>query len=277
MKSEFIRGERMDYKFVELKIENNIATLSLDRAESLNALSLAFTAEITEAVRELNAMDEARVIILKSNAKAFCAGLDLKDISSMGLDGKAKSNLEFPEKLHYLFDCCNVLEECQKPVIAAVHGMCIGGGLDIISACDIRLCTEDATFSLREAAIGLVADMGVLQRLPLIVGQGFAREMAYTAGFFSAREVERMGLVNAVYGDEEALMEGAKKLASRIAENAPLAVRSTKEVLNYSRYVNVQEGMSMAKHKNMVLFTSKDMMEAVAAFMGKRKPDFNGR
>ena len=277
MKSEFIRGERMDYKFVELKIENNIATLSLDRAESLNALSLAFTAEITEAVRELNAMDEARVIILKSNAKAFCAGLDLKDISSMGLDGKAKSNLEFPEKLHYLFDCCNVLEECQKPVIAAVHGMCIGGGLDIISACDIRLCTEDATFSLREAAIGLVADMGVLQRLPLIVGQGFAREMAYTAGFFSAREVERMGLVNAVYADEKALIAGAKKLASRIAENAPLAVRSTKEVLNYSRYVNVQEGMSMAKHKNMVLFTSKDMMEAVAAFMGKRKPDFNGR
>ena len=277
MKSEFIRGERMDYKFVELKIENNIATLSLDRAESLNALSLAFTAEITEAVRELNAMDEARVIILKSNAKAFCAGLDLKDISSMGLEGKAKNNLDFPEKLHYLFDCCNVLEECKKPVIAAVHGMCIGGGLDIISACDIRLCTEDATFSLREAALGLVADMGVLQRLPLIVGQGFAREMAYTARFFSAREVERMGLVNAVYADEKALIAGAKKLASRIAENAPLAVRSTKEVLNYSRYVNVQEGMSMAKHKNMVLFTSEDMMEAVAAFMGKRKPDFKGR
>jgi len=267
----------MDYKFVELEVENNIATLALARTESLNALSLAFTAEITEAVRELNAMDEARVIILKSNAKVFCAGLDLKDISSMGLDGKAKSNLEFPEKLHYLFDCCDVLEECKKPVIVAVHGMCIGGGLDIISACDIRLCTEDATFSLRETALGLVADMGVLQRLPLIIGQGFTREMAYTAGFFSAREVERMGLVNAVYADEKALIAGAKKLASRIAENAPLAVRSTKEVLNYSRCVNVQEGMSMAKHKNMVLFASEDMMEAVAAFMEKRKPDFKGR
>ena len=267
----------MDYKFIELEVENNIATLALARTESLNALSLAFTAEITEAVRELNAMDEARVIILKSNAKVFCAGLDLKDISSMGLDGKAKSNLEFPEKLHYLFDCCDVLEECKKPVIVAVHGMCIGGGLDIISACDIRLCTEDATFSLRETALGLVADMGVLQRLPLIIGQGFTREMAYTAGFFSARKIERMGLVNAVYADEEALMEGAKKLASRIAENAPLAVRSTKEVLNYSRCVNVQEGMSMAKHKNMVLFASEDMMEAVAAFMEKRKPDFKGR
>ena len=267
----------MDYTFVELKVENNIATLALDRAESLNALSLAFTAEITEAFRELNAMDEARVIILKSNAKAFCAGLDLKDISSMGLDGKAKSNLDFPEKLHYLFDCCNVLEECRKPVIAAVHGMCIGGGLDIISACDIRLCTEDATFSLREAALGLVADMGVLQRLPHIIGQGFTREMAYTAGFFSASEVERMGLVNAVYADEEALMEGAKKLAFRIAENAPLAVRSTKEVLNFSRYTNIQEGMSMAEHKNMVLFTSEDFMEAATAFMEKRKPDFKGR
>jgi len=267
----------MDYQFIRLEIKDNVATLALDRTESLNALSLAFATEITESVRELNAMDEVRVIILKSNARAFCAGLDLKDISSMGLDGKAKSNLDFPANLHYLFDSANVFEECRKPVIAAVHGMCIGGGLDIISACDIRLCTEDAKFSLREAALGLVADMGVLQRLPLIIGQGFTREMAYTARFFSAREAEHMGLVNAVYADEEALMEGAEKLAVQIAENAPLAVRSTKEVLNYSRYVNVQEGMSLAKHKNMALFTSEDMMEAVAAFTEKRKPDFKGR
>jgi len=267
----------MAYRYIELKVEENVGTLALSGTESMNALSLAFAAEITEAVRELNAMDEVRVIILKSNAKAFCAGLDLKDFTKMGLDGSAKSNLDFPAQLHCLFDSANVFEESKKPVIAAVHGMCIGGGLDIISACDIRLCTKDATFSLREAALGIVADMGVLQRLPHIIGQGFTREMAYTAGFFSAREVERIGLVSTVYSDYEAMMEGAKELALQIAKNPPLAVQSTKDVLNYSRFTSVQKGMSFAMHKNMVLFVSEDLREAISAFMEKRKPDFKGR
>ena len=147
----------------------------------------------------------------------------------------------------------------------------------MIAACDIRLCTEDATFCLKEAGIGLVADMGILQRLPLVIGQGFTREMAYTARFFSAREVERMGLVNGVYSDSEELMKEAKKLAAQIAENAPLGVQQTKEVLNYSRNVTIPEGMSMAIHKNMVLFSSEDMGEALAAFKEKRKPRFKGR
>jgi len=169
----------MGYRFLELKIEDAIGILALARAESLNALNLDFAAEITEAVRELNATDEVRVIIIKSNAQIFCAGLDLKSFVSAGLDGTPKGSLDFPEKLHELFDCCNVLEECQKPIIAAVHGKCVGGGLDMIAACDIRVCAEDATFSLREVGIGLVADMGVLQRLPLIIGQGFTRLAGY--------------------------------------------------------------------------------------------------
>jgi len=153
----------------------------------------------------------------------------------------------------------------------------VGGGFDMIAACDIRLCTEDATFSLREAGIGLVADMGILQRLPLIIGQGFTREMAYTARFFSAREVARMGLVNGIYADREALMEEAKKLAALIAENAPLAVQQTKKVLNYSRSATVEDGMSMAMQKNMVLLFSQDVREAMTAFMEKRNPRFKGK
>jgi len=156
-----------------------------------------------------------------------------------------------------------VLEECPKPIIAAVHGKCVGGGLDIIAACDIRLCTEDATFSLREAGIGLVADMGILQRLPLIIGQGFTREMAYTARFFSAKEVARMGMVNGICVNREALMDEAKKLAALISENAPLAVQQTKKVLNYSRSATVEDGMSMAMQKNMVLLFSQDVREAM--------------
>jgi enoyl-CoA hydratase len=155
--------------------------------------------------------------------------------------------------------------------------MCIGGGLDIISACDIRLCTRDATFSLREAAIGLVADMGVLQRLPHVIGQGFTREMAFTARFYKAEEAEKMGLVNAVYPDQPAMIEAAIILARQIAANAPLAVQATKEVLNVSRQATIQDGMSLAKHKNMVLMLSQDLKEAFVSFMEKRKPDFKGK
>jgi Enoyl-CoA hydratase/carnithine racemase len=176
-----------------------------------------------------------------------------------------------------LFDCCNAIEECPKPVIAAVHGKCIGAGLDMISACDIRLCSEDAIFCLKEANIGLVADMGVLQRLPLIIGQGFAREMAYTAENYSARKAEKMGLVSDVYADQDALAAAAQQLAMQIVANAPLAIQCTKEVLNFSRYTNVSEGMALAIQKNMFLLTTEDMKEAVVAFLEKRAPDFKGK
>jgi len=267
----------MSYQFLEIAIEDHVATVTLSRTESMNALSLAFTAEIAQAFRELGANDEVRVIVLASKAKAFCAGLDLKEFAAIGLKGTAKSSLEFPEKLRALFESCDGIEACPKPVIAAVNGMCIGGGLDIVSACDIRLCTQDATFSLREAAIGLVADMGVLQRLPHVIGQGFTREMAYTARFYKATEAETMGLVNAVYPDQPAMMDGAKNLARQIAANAPLAVQATKEVLNVSRHIPVEDGMSLAKHKNMVLMLSQDLKEAFVSFMEKRKPDFKGK
>ncbi len=267
----------MSYQNLEIVIEDHVATVTLARTESMNALSLSFTAEIAKAFRELGANDEVRVIVLASKAKAFCAGLDLKEFAAIGLKGTAKSSLEFPEKLRALFESCDGIEACPKPVIAAVNGMCIGGGLDIVSACDIRLCTQDATFSLREAAIGLVADMGVLQRLPHVIGQGFTREMAFTARFYKAEEAEKMGLVNAVYPDQPAMMEGAKNLARQIAANAPLAVQATKEVLNVSRQATVQDGMSLAKHKNMVLMLSQDLKEAFVSFMEKRKPDFKGK
>jgi enoyl-CoA hydratase len=266
----------MTYKWVQLDVQDHVGTVTLSRIEATNALSLAFAEEITEAVKELDAMEEVWAIILTSGGKSFCVGLDLKDFMTRDL-GSAKQSLEFPSQLHYLFDSANSFEECKKPTIAAVHGMCIGGGLDIIAACDIRLCTEDARFSLREAAIGIVADMGVLQRLPSIIGQGFTREMAYTARFFTAREAERMGLVNAVYPDYKAMMQEANLLARQIAANPPLAVQSTKEVLNYSRSSTVPNGMSFAMHKNMVLLNSEDLREALSSFIEKREPVFKGR
>jgi len=267
----------MAYQFIEIEVENNIATMSLARTKTLNSLNLAFVTEISDAVRDLGAREDVRVIILKSSARIFCSGLDLKDISGLGLiGGGAKAAYFFKPKLQNFFDCCNLLESCNKPVIAAVHGACVGGGLDIACACDIRLCTQDAVFCLKEAAVGVVADMGVLQRLPHIVGQGYAREMAFTARNYSSEEAQRMGLVNAVYPDLETLLAAAKKLAAQIAENAPLAVMGTKEVLNYSRTASIEEGMNMAIGKNSVLFSSQDLIEAFTAFVQNRKPDFKG-
>jgi enoyl-CoA hydratase len=266
----------MAYEWIKLSVEGSVGTVTLSRIEGMNALSLAFAAEIAEAVRELDALEKVRVIVLNSDAREFCVGLDLKDFMTTDLS-TAKGKLEFPTRLRSLFDSANRFEDCKKPVIAAVQGICIGGGLDIIAACDMRLCTEDAKFSLREAAIGIVADMGVLQRLPHIIGQGFTREMAFTARFFTAREAERMGLINTVYPHYEAMIQGAHKLAAQIAENPPLAVQATKEVLNYSRSASVASGMSFAMHKNMVLINSEDVREALSAFMEKRRPDFKGR
>jgi enoyl-CoA hydratase len=266
----------MTYKYIDLKIENHVATVAMARLDALNALSLNFASEIAGVFRELGANDDVRVIIFCSKARIFCAGLDLKEAAG-GDNSSIKGVLKGIKDAQPLFDCCNAIEECPKPVIAAVHGKCIGGGLDMISACDIRLCTEDAVFCLKEANIGLVADMGVLQRLPLIVGQGFAREMAYTAANYSARDVEKMGLVNHVCADQVGLLGAAQKLAAQIAANAPLAIKCTKEVLNFSRFVNIYEGMALAIQKNASMMMTDDLKEAMMSFLERRPADFKGK
>ena len=266
----------MDYKCIALDKKNHVATVALNRVKALNALSYELATEITDVIHELAINDDVWVVILKSNARIFSAGLDLKDAMSRGLIGTTKKLLDIPINEKNIFECCHAIEECKKPIIAAVHGQCVGAGLDIISSCDLRLCTQDATFSLREARIGIVADMGVLQRLPFIVGQMYTRQMAYTGRFFSAAEVEKMGLVLEIFADQDAMMAAAEKLADEIMESAPLAVQNTKEILNYSRFASVKDGISMAVHKNMLLLPSEDCKESMIAFMEKRKPNFKG-
>ncbi len=265
----------MNFENVNVSVENFVATVALNRVDKLNALNPALAKDIADAIGALSLMDEIRVIILKSNARIFCAGIDFA--AALRRDRHNLRSAFFSRETYYSFKSCNILEESRKPVIAAINGKCVGAGLDIACACDIRLCTEDAQFSLREAAVGLVADMGALQRLPLIVGQGFTREMAFTARFYTAREAERMGLVNAVFPDQQQLTNGALQMAKEIASNAPVAVEETKDVLNYSRNKSVQDGMAYAKQKDSILFNSEDMAEAAASFREKRKPQFKGR
>ena len=159
-------------------------------------------------------------------------------------------------------------------MIAAIHGGCIGGGLDLASACDIRLASRDAFFSLREAAMAMVADLGSLQRLPLIIGQGLTRELAFTARDVPAEEAKEMRLVNHVYDDQDAMMKAAREMAEQIAAQAPLAVQSSKQVLNYSRHVSVEDGLHYAVIRNSMILPSGELLEAMQAFMEKRKPKF---
>jgi enoyl-CoA hydratase len=266
----------MTYKYIEWEIKESIATVTMTREKSLNAVSLELASEITDVFKKLSAMEDVRVVILKSKARIFCAGLDLKDAAG-NFTGTTRAPFDMIKKSQPLFDCCNAIEECPKPVIAAVHGQCIGAGFHIIAACDIRLCTQDATFCLKEPKIGLCADMGALQRLPLIIGQGYAREIAFTVAFYNAQQVEKMGLVSHVYADQTALYEAALEMARQISENAPLAIECTKEVLNFSRSTSVSEGMDLAIQKNMFLLTTDDLKEAFVAFMEKRQPKFKGK
>jgi len=265
----------MSYQFIEVNIVNHIATVSLNRPESLNAINMEFAAEITQVFRELDRSDDVWVIILKSNARIFTAGLDLKQMTIA--DPKSVAQLfKIQVEDHYLFDCCHAIDECRKPVIGAVHGKCVGFGLDIAAACDLVLCTADASFTLREARIGIVADVGALQRLPYIIGLANTKRMAYTGRFFSAQEVERMGLIVEICPDRESLMKAAEKLAGEIMESAPLAVQNAKEVLNYGRSAPIREGINLAVHKNMLLLGTGDCREAFVAFSEKRKPLFKG-
>lgn len=167
------------------------------------------------------------------------------------------------------------LEECRKPVIVSIHGACIGGGIDIITACDIRYCTDDAVFSVKEVDVGLTADLGTLQRLPAIVGYGNAVELALTARKFSGSEAKGLGLVSRVFGSKDDLDDFVAHIAEEIAAKSPLAVTGTKAVLLKSKDLSLDQGLDYVATWNSSMLLSDDLKEATSAFFQKRKPVFS--
>ncbi len=166
---------------------------------------------------------------------------------------------------------------CAKPVLAAVHGYCLGGGIDLITACDVRLAAADATFSIRETRMAMVADVGTLQRLPGIIGKGHVAELALTGDDFDAERAQTIGLVNDVYADQHAVVDAAHAMAARMAANSPLAVAGTKHVLDYCAGKSVEDGLAYVAAWNAAFVASEDLGEAVTAFLEKRPPQFRGR
>jgi enoyl-CoA hydratase len=194
--------------------------------------------EIRQAFEWIDATPEARVVILSGAGKNFCAGIDLAMLAGVQQRIDHADGAQ-PEALRRLIldlqDCLSSLERCRKPVIAAIQGACVGGALDLVACCDLRYASADATFSIKEIDIGMVADVGTLQRLPRLIGEGQARELAYTGRTLNGQEAEKLGLANRLFATPAELEAGVRQIARSIAAKAPLAIRGTKEVLNYSR------------------------------------------
>ncbi len=260
-----------------LEIKDHVAWLTLDCPEKYNAMGFAFFEELTAHFKDLDQNPDVRVVVISAQGSHFTAGLDLMEAGSM-LTGKGADDREtLRRKIADLQESNTAIEKCAKPVIAAIHGHCIGGGVDLLSACDIRLACKDAVFSIRETRIAIVADLGTLQRLPHIIGHGWFRELALTGRDFDADEALKMGLVTRVCKDKESLMEEAGKLADEIASCAPLTVQGVKDVINFSRDNGVYAGLDYVAQKNAAALPSDDLMEAVTAFMEKREPLFKGK
>ena len=267
-----------DYRGLVWERKGYVAWVKINRPEKRNALDPDFWPSLKACFRELDRDVKVRVVVLFGEGKGFSSGLDLMSLSSipsMDLsDQTPRNRMDLLVYIREWQEAISEIERCRKPVIAAIHGHCLGAGLDIVSACDIRLASEDAVFSVRETGMAMVADLGTLQRLPRIIGEGLTRELAFTARDVSGREAQEMGLVNRLFSDREALFEGAGALAEEIASNSPLAVQSTKEALNFSRGVSVEEGLHYSLIRNAMILPSPDLLEAFQAFIEKRKPKF---
>ena len=268
---------------LSIEIEGKVATLFLDRPESLNAMGPELFEDLPRALNSLDGDDEVRCIVLAARGRHFCVGLDLKVMGGQLVsEGSQRSsaasrNAATLRDVKRMQDAVSSLAATDKPVVAAVHGYCIGGGVDLIAACDIRVASADAVFSVREAKVAIVADLGSLQRLPAIIGAGHLAELALTGKDIDAERARSIGLVNDVLPDEDATLAHARSIASDIAANSPLAVRGTKAVLRAGDGASVDEGLDYVARWNTMFLKSEDLAEAMTAFVEKRPPHFSGR
>jgi enoyl-CoA hydratase len=267
-----------------------VATLWLDRPDARNALGRAFFGELPLVMAELSADPDVRAVVVAARGRDFSVGLDLNETAASlaagaaGGGGEAKAVPLSPaaraaatrRSLLQMQAAISSVADCPKPVIAAVHGYCVGGGMDLVTTCDVRLASADAVFSVRETRMAMVADLGTLQRLPRIVGGGHAAELALTGTDVHAARAKEIGLVNEVYEDREELLAAAGSMAREIAALSPLAVQGTKAMLAANDGRTVAQGLEYVATWNAGMLASEDLAEAVRAFLEKRPPRFTG-
>jgi enoyl-CoA hydratase len=268
-----------------IEVDGHVATLWLDRPEKRNAMGPAFWDDLPVAMAAIGGDPSVRAVVVAARGPHFSVGLDLVSMAGIGgapeaADGSRPSIAarawHARAEITRLQASVTAVAECPLPVIAAVHGWCIGGGVDLIAACDIRLASAEAQFSVRETKIAIVADVGSLQRLPAIIGKGHVAELAFTGKDISAERAAAIGLVNHVSADADAVLEDARAMAAEIAANSPLAVQGTKAVLAACEDRTVAEGLDYVATWNSAFLASDDLAEAMAAFLEKRPANFTG-
>jgi enoyl-CoA hydratase len=263
----------------DLTIENGVAHMVLNRPEAFNSMIRPFWNQLPALVREIDDGAKARVIVISSTGKHFTAGMDLsvftdgEGVSAGGGDpyARAEAMRNFVKVLQGSFAC---LDDARIPVIAAIQGGCIGGGVDMISACDIRYATEDAFFQIQEINIGMTADVGTFPRLCKLIPEGWVRELAYSGRRLTAQKAKEIGLVNDVFATQEAMLAHVLDLARDIASKSPVAVAGSKRMINYARDHSIADGLDYIATWQAGMFAPPHMAEAFAAKAQKRTPTF---
>lgn len=269
-------------RLIRVERRGAVAEVVLNNPGKLNAMEPAFFHELRETFRPLAADPSVNAVLVWAEGRVFSMGLNLKeamglipDLASSASD--AARNLALYRIIRDFQDCLSEVRRCPKPVVAAVHGMCLGGGLDLATACDIRLASADALFSIQETKMAMVADLGTLQRIGRLCGRGFVREMAFTGNMVPAQRALAAGLVNEVHPDKAALLEAARAMTGIIAANSPLVLQGVKQVLEHAERHSEEDGLEYVAQWNSSFFLSRDLDEAWQAFVQKRDPRFTGQ
>ena len=266
---------------LDVEIEDHIATVWLNRPEKLNAMGQEFWDDLPRIVEALGVDDSVRVIVIQARGRSFSVGIDLAMFGDIAATAASDSstytkNYSLYLTIKRLQAAMTSLTAVAKPAIAAIHGHCLGGAIDLITAVDIRIATEDATFSVRETKLGMVADVGTTQRLPKMVAPGHAAELFYTGKDISADRAREIGLVNDVYPDVDTLHKEARDMAIEIADNSPVAVQGIKRVLSGQEGRTVDESLDYMALWNAAFLNSRDLTEGVTAQIQRRPPEFTG-
>ena len=269
------------YKCFAVSIENNIAHVVLNRPEKRNSMNPDFWRELPEIIKDIDLGAKARVIVVSSSGPHFSSGLDVSSFAGIGqVDDedqntrRLQASAAFYDNVLHMQDSFSCIENCRVPVLAAIQGGCIGGGVDLVTACDIRYATEDAYLTIFETNIGMTADVGTFPRLVKLIPEGYVREMAYTGRRVSATEAKSMGLINQVYADHDTMLTSVLAIAADIAKKAPLAVYGCKRMINYARDHTTSDGLDYIAIWNASMLHVEEIQEAMASNAEKRPGNF---
>lgn len=266
-----------DYQAFNVELADKVAHVAINRPDKINAMNADFWSEIIRIFDWVDSTDSIRAVVISGAGKHFSSGIDLQMLAQAGSSQSqdiGRTAEAIRRKVLQLQASFNAVDNCRKPVLAAIQGYCLGGAIDLISACDMRYAAADAQFSIKEIDMGMAADVGTLQRLPRLIGDGLMREMAYTGRMVGAEEAQRIGLVNRVYPDQAALQAGVLELAAEIAGKSPVAIRGTKQMIRYMRDHRVDDGLEYIATWNASMLQSADLRIAMSAHMAKQKPEF---